>query len=285
MPMTEFAVVLGERRYIVERPWGRLPDGMQLAFVSDVAVDAAGNVYVVQRVDPPVIAFDASGDYRQAWGSGVIADAHGICVTPDDRLWIVDRDAHQILVFDTAGQLVFTLGERHRPRWQRPFNHPTDVAVGPDGDIFVSDGYGNSAVHRFGPDGTWRSSWGAPGTGPGHFSTPHAIWVTDDARVLVADRENNRIQVFSLNGDYLDEWPDHYHPMDIYVAPDGMVYITDQIPRLSLLTPGGVLVGRCRPVLYGAHGIWGDARGNLYLAEASPMNRLTRLVPAQTEHI
>ena len=93
--------------------------------------------------------------------------------------------------------------------------------------------------------------------------------------VLVADRENNRIQVFTGDGDYLASWGDHYHPMDIYVDADGLIYVTDQIPRLSLLAPDGRLVGRCRPVLYGAHGVWGDSRSNLYLAEASPMNRIT----------
>ena len=112
------------------------------------------------------------------------------------------------------------------------------------------------------------------------FTTPHAIWIDGEGRVLVADRENNRIQVFTPDGDYLAA-PGAITttPMDIYGGPDGQIYVTDQIPRLSLLAPDGSLVGRCRPVLYGAHGVWGDSRGNLYLAEASPTNRITRLEP------
>jgi peptidylglycine monooxygenase len=278
MTRTELVVILGDQRFAVERPWGRLPSGMQLRYVSDVAVDSRGCVYVAQRGEPPVVVLDPSGEYLRSWGTGVVADAHGIYVTADDRVLLVDRDAHQVLVCDTEGRLQLVLGERHRPRLQAPFNHPTDVAVSCDGDIYVSDGYGNSAVHRFSPDGEWISSWGEPGAGPGQFTTPHAIWVTDDDRVLVADRENNRVQVFNADGDYLSEWGDVYHPMDIWVDRAGMVYVTDQIPRLSLFTTDGQLAGRCRPVLYGAHGIWGDAQGNLFLAEASPMDRVTRLV-------
>ena len=129
-------------------------------------------------------------------------------------------------------QCSLVLGERHVPRLQAPFNHPTDVAVAPDGDIYVSDGYGNSAVHCFAPTGECRRTWGCPGTGPGEFSTPHAIWVDRSGRVLVADRENNRVQIFGREGEYLDEWGDFYHPMDIYEDDRGMVYVTDQTPQL-----------------------------------------------------
>ena len=123
-----------------------------------------------------------------------------------------------------------------------------------------------------------KGSWGGAGAGPGEFTTPHAVWIDQEGRVLVADRENNRVQVFTADGAYLAAWSDHYHPMDIYGDQDGLIYVTDQTPRLSALDRNGRLVGRCRPVLYGAHGVWGDSRGNLFLAEASPMNRITKLV-------
>jgi DNA-binding beta-propeller fold protein YncE len=270
-------VALGEQRYAVERPWGELPPGMALRGVSDLALDAQGHVYLFQRADPPLLIFDRQGSYLGGWGADLIADAHGIFCAPDGLLWLVDRDAHQVLVCDRDGRVQRTLGERHRPRLGAPFNHPTDVALGPDGSIYVADGYGNSAVHRFDAQGVWQASWGEPGAGAGQFTTPHAVRVLADGRVLVADRENNRVQVFSADGAYLSEWGDLYHPMDIYVDPAGMIYVTDQIPRLSMFSPDGTLVGRCRPVLYGAHGIWGDQEGNLFLAEAAPMDRMTKL--------
>ncbi len=276
--MTELVVDLGDDLFSVTRPWGELPPGMQLHDVSDVAVDSHDNVYVYQRGDPPIVVFDASGAYLRSFGSGIIADAHGIFITPDDRVLVADRDAHQVLGFNVRGALELVLGERHRPKLQAPFNHPADVATGPDGSIFVADGYGNSIVHRFSADGRWLQSWGQPGCGQGAFTTPHAIRVHPDGRVLVADRENNRVQIFTSEGEYLAEWRDFYHPMDIYVDSHGRTHVTDQIPRLSQVAVDGKLLGRCRPVLYAAHGIWGDSRGDLYLAEPAPMDRVTKLV-------
>jgi DNA-binding beta-propeller fold protein YncE len=277
--MSDLVVLLGDRRYAVVRPWGALPASITYGVVSHVAVDSRNNVYVFQRGEPPVVVFDPAGGYLRSWGSGLIADPHGIFITSDDLVLLVDRDGHRVMGFDTAGALRFALGDRERPRSQAPFNHPADVAAGPNGDIYVADGYANSAIHRFSPDGEWKQTWGSPGSGAGEFTTPHGIWITSEGRVLVADRENNRIQVFTAGGDYLAAWGDHYHPMDIYSDADGLIYVTDQIPRLSVLDPDGRLVGRCRPVLYGAHGLWGDARGNLYLAEAAPTNRITKLEP------
>jgi NHL repeat len=149
---------------------------------------------------------------------------------PDDRVLLCDRDAHQVLCFDLDGKLLLALGERHRPSFQAPFNHPADAATTLDGDIVVADGYANSLV-----------------------------------------------QVFSSSGEYLTSWGDFYHPMDIFIDRHRRTYVTDQIPRLSLLDADGTLIGRCRPVLYQPHGVWGDSAGNLYIAEPAPMNRLTRL--------
>jgi DNA-binding beta-propeller fold protein YncE len=274
---TDLIVALHDRRYRVERPWGNAPEGVTVDVVSQVAVDSNDNVYVAQRVDPPIVVFGSDGEYLRSWGTGVIADAHGIAITPDDLVLVVDRDAHQVLGFTPVGELHIELGERHSPSFQQPFNHPCDIAVASDGEFYICDGYANSVVHRFAADGSWTATWGEPGSGPGQFTTPHAIWVTSDDRVLVADRENNRIQVFDREGGYLKEWGDHYHPMDIYVDGDGLIYVTDQIPRLSQLDADGNLIGRCRPVLNGAHGVWGDSQGNLFLAESAPQNRVTKL--------
>lgn len=281
MAKTELVVVLGDRYYSVERPWGELPQGMKLDSLSNVAVDSQGRVYAFQRVAPPVVVFNPDGSYAGSWGSEHISDAHGIFIDKDDRVWLIDRDSHVVMAFTTEGKLLQTIGERNRPHLQRPFNHPADIAIAPNGDIYVADGYANSAVHYFSPDGAYRGSWGDPGKGPGQFTTPHAVWVDDQNRVLIADRENDRVQAFSLTGEFLADWGDFYHPMDIWVDQAGMVYITDQIPRLSMIDANGKLVGRCRPVLNGAHGIWGDAQGNIYLAEQVPEPRITRLTPME----
>lgn len=273
-------VALGSRRYRVERPWGDLPNGA----VTDVTVDARGHVYVLLRFDPiadatspRVIELAPDGRRLASWGGGLIDDSHMLAAGPDNRLYIVDRDAHEIIVCQRDGERVGGLGKRHNPL--EPFNHPTDVAIAPGGDIYVSDGYAGHRVHRFQSDGTLVQSWGELGSGPGQFLTPHAIWVMRDRRVVVADRENNRLQVFSPDGAHLASWTGFFKPMDIWGDERDNLYVTDQIPTLTQLAPDGRRIGRCRPVLNGAHGIWGDCRGNFYLAEVNP-SRITRLSPA-----
>ncbi len=273
----DLVVTLGGQNYAVECPWGRLPGDQVFGPVSQLAVDSHGRVYVFQRSNPPLLVFDRDGTLVDSWGEGEFSDAHGIFITRDDLVLLVDRDAHQILACELSGAVRFRLGQRHRPQFNAPFNHPTDIAQAPNGDYYVSDGYGNSQVHCFTADGTFRFSWGRPGDGPGEFTTPHAVWVDPAERVLVADRENNRVQLFDLEGRFLEAWPDFFHPMDIYADSDGNVFVTDQIPRLSMLSPDGALIGRCRPVRFGAHGVGGDADGNLYLAEAAPLDCISRL--------
>jgi DNA-binding beta-propeller fold protein YncE len=191
-----------------------------------------------------------------------------LTVAPDGRVFVVDRDAHEVIIVDPAGRRLGGLGRRHRPG--EPFNAPCDVAFGPDGSIYVADGYGNSLVHRFAADGRPLGRWGHPGAGPGEFTTPHAVWVLPDGRVAVADRENHRVQIFAPEGAYLSEIRDLHTPMDVHGEVAGRLYVTDQVPRLSLFAPDGALLGRCRPVLNGAHGMWRDPAGNILLAEGNP---------------
>jgi peptidylglycine monooxygenase len=274
-------VGLGGTRYRVERPWGDIPIGR--AQVSDVACDRWGHVFVLLRHDsyldpdlPAVIELAPDGQRLAAWGGAEIADGHMLTVAPDGRVFVVDRDAHQIVVFDSKGRREGALGERHGPG--TPLNHPSGVAVAPWGEIYVAGGYGATRVHHFGTDLSLLSAWGEPGTGPGEFSTPHGIWATSDGRILVTDRENDRVQAFSRAGRFLGAWTGFTRPMDVCTDSHGNILVSDQVPRLHMLSPEGEALGMCRPVLNGGHGIWHDGGGRIYLAELSP-SRLTRLVP------
>jgi DNA-binding beta-propeller fold protein YncE len=222
-------VALGQQRYRVERPWGDLPNGA--GRVTDVVCDDRGHVFVLLRgdsyvdpVQPTVIELSPDGTRVGAWGED-IADGHMLSIGPDFRIYVVDRDAHEIVVFDRTGRRTGGIGQRHQPN--APFNHPCDVAIAPSGDIYVADGYGASRVHRFNPNGDLIATWGESGDAPGHFTTPHGIWALQDGRVAVTDRENNRVQVFSAQGDLLAIWPDFYHPMDIFQDAAGRIYVTD----------------------------------------------------------
>jgi DNA-binding beta-propeller fold protein YncE len=272
-------VVIAGTGYGVLRDWAPLPPDIPPARISTVAVDSADRLYVLRRgSNPPVLVYSASGDFVGSFGDDTIFDAHGISIDARDRVFVVDRDAHQVLCFSTAGKVLFTLGDRHRPSWNAPFNHPTDVAVAPDGEIYVSDGYGNGNVHVFTADGTHRLSFGAVGRGAGEFMTPHALVIDRQGRVVVADRENNRVQLFDRDGKWLGEYGGLCRPMDLFERADGALLVTDVVPSVGAFAPDGTRIGRGRPSLNGAHGIAGDSRGNLYLAEIDP-NSITLLRP------
>lgn len=271
-------VILGEQRYVVERFWGRWPDNTTGGVFSMLAVDSSGAVYVARRQGAPVVVLEANGDYRGEWDIDGVTDPHGINIDCRDRVLLVDRDAHEIQIRSIDGTLLSTLGVRNRPRFQAPFNHPTSAFATVDGEIYVADGYGNSSLHRFAGDGTHIASWGTPGAGPGEFSTPHSVWVDQRDRVLVADRENNRICVYDREGNYRTSWTGFYHPMDITEDKHGGLYVSDQVPSVTRLDADGRFVGRCRPVWNVPHGLACAADGTIYFVEMQP-NSITVMRP------
>ena len=271
-------ITLAGRRYDVERDFGRLPAGMAPARVSQVAVNSEGRVHVLRRGDPPVLVFTSGGAFLRAYGEGLIFDSHGISIDAQDRAWVVDRDAHEVVVFDMSGEPALRLGERHEPRWAEPFNHPTRAAVAADGEIYVADGYGNARVHRFSPEGRWIASFGEVGHGPGQFMTPHSVIVDRADRVLICDRENDRVQAFDRAGRWLMDWRGLCRPMDLLERDDGVILVSDQVPSLTAFAPDGERLGRARPSLNGSHGVALAPDGAIYLAEIDPSS-VTKLNP------
>jgi peptidylglycine monooxygenase len=271
-------VCLGDRRYEVERPWIRLPPGTELKTASDVALDKTGRVYVLQREDPVILVFDRAGELVAEWRDKPMTDGHGIHVSDDGRVFAVDWDNHRIFVFGPDGEVLLCLGDARRPRFGAPFNHPAAVATTPNGDIFIADGYGNSHVHRFTREGRHIATFGSPGSGPAQFTTPHAILVDRQGRLLVTDRENHRVQILSQDGVYLGEIGDLYRPMAVAEGPDGLVYVSDQTPRLSVFDANGRLVGRCRTFGVYGHGVRVGSDGSIFIVEMLP-SQVTRLAP------
>ena len=263
------AVTIGTGRYVYEYygEWAQLPSGQVFEKPSAVAADSQDRVYVYQQKGPRVLVFNQDGSFVTAWQRRVedVLDAHLICVSPQDEVYLVERDAHQVLKYTVDGELLMTLGTRHQAAEQAPFNHPTSVAVAPSGDLYISDGYANSSVHRFSADGRHIASFGSPGSGRAQFRVPHSVAVSGDGRVFVADRENDRIQVFTGEGEYISEWPDFAKPMGLHIDSNQVVYITDQIPRLSILNVEGELLSRGRTFGWG-HNICTDSIGDIYIA-------------------
>jgi DNA-binding beta-propeller fold protein YncE len=282
-PLFEPLVVrLCNRLYEVHRPWAADHILTGRGHVSDVATDSKNRLYAFNRFDryadptgaPVVAVYELTGKLTRTLELPEISDGHGISIGPADEIILVDRDRHVVQILASNGSPKLALGERNRPG--SPFNHPTSAKIGPNGDIFVADGYGNSQIHRFSSDGRLIKSWGSPGTGPGEFSTPHCIAFTKNGQIVVCDRENNRVQMFDEDGKFIREICDLFHPMAVAVDSEGMILVSDQIPRLSMFTPEGRLIGRCRPALYGGHGMCLDSLGNIYLAELR-IDRISQL--------
>jgi DNA-binding beta-propeller fold protein YncE len=163
--------------------------------------------------------------------------------------------------------------------------------VAPNGDIWVSDGYRNARFHKFSADGQLLGSWGEPGNAkelrnsteqPGRFHTPHGIWVQDD-RVYVLDRENNRIQIYSTDGEFISMWTQLERPTDMYVDREGVAYISELEDHVSIRDLDGNVIGRFGSErsntpgkFWGPHAIWVDAVGDLYVGEVLEGRRLQK---------
>jgi DNA-binding beta-propeller fold protein YncE len=276
--------------------WGALPDGMSFVEATSVGVDANDDVYVFNRGKHPVIVFDRAGRFKRTWGENMFRRAHGITVGPDGTLWLTDDLHHTIRQFTTEGKCLLTIGDPDQPstlQGGKPFNRPTHVAISPKtGDVYVSDGYGNSRVHKYDPKGRHLLSWGEPGTDPGCFNLPHNIATDAAGLVYVADRENHRVQIFDPNGRYLAQWNNLHRPCGLAAdARLGDIFFVGELPthlavnkdvpnlgaRVSILSIKGQLLGRIggrfageKPGEFVApHGCAVDSHGDLYVAEVS----------------
>lgn len=270
-------VALGHHKYRIDRSWIAAGRDYGLTRLASLAFGADELLYVLRRERPYVIAFSTDGEPVASLDAVNAPDGHGIFPAPDGTLWIAARDDHCVVHVAADGTELARIGDRTRPTPFGPLGHPTRAVVAPDGEIYITDGYADAVVLRYDPDGALIGSWGAPGVEPGAFRTPHSLWVTHE-RVYVADRDNDRMQVFDRAGQLLAVWTDFLRPMDVWGDGDGQLFVTEQVPRLSLWSPDGTLLGRCRIPASASHGISGDTDGRLYVVEINT-DTITRLVP------
>jgi sugar lactone lactonase YvrE len=300
----------GRRAYREVEDWAQLPGGWTFCDVPGVTVGPDGRVYVLTRgncprsTDHPVIVLESDGTFVRSFGEGAITFAHAIAMGVDGLLYCVDVGDHRVQVFTPEGDLVRTIAGPVSPsdtgyttdfrtilRGAGPFNAPTKMVSAGNGDLYASDGYGNARVHHFTPMGELRKSWGEPGDAHGAFNIPHSVLVLPDERVLVCDRENSRIQVFDLDGRYLDEWTDLARPDDVCVDDAGTVFVAELGERAALFPFMPRPYGQDRPARVSVldldgkaqtrwgddpagtlefaapHGIAVDAHGSVYVTE------------------
>jgi sugar lactone lactonase YvrE len=285
--------------------WAKMPAGRTWGSTSAVEVDRDGrSIWVAERCGantcagsdlPAVLRFDPSGRLAASFGAGMFVFPHGICVDRDGSVWVTDargRDGkgHQVFKFSPDGKVLLALGKAGvAGEGPDVFNQPSDVAVAPNGDVFVADGHdesSNARIVKFSKDGRFIKAWGRHGKGPGEFEVPHGLAFDSRHRLFVADRGNNRIQIFDQDGKFLEEWKQFSRPSGIYIDKNDVIYVADSESN-SKTNPGwkrGIRIGSVKDgkvtafipdpepdpekvITSAAEGVAADAAGNVYGAE------------------
>jgi sugar lactone lactonase YvrE len=297
--------------YSLGMSWGKLPEGRMWGSTSAVDIDRDGkSIWVAERCganscegknDPSILKFDASGNLVKSFGAGMLLFPHGICVDKQGNIWVTDGHAKgdkgfQVFKFSPEGKVLMTLGKAGvAGDGPDTFTEPNDIAIAPNGDIFVADGHtpnkGNARVVKFTKDGKFIKQWGGHGSGPGQFEVPHALAFDSQGRLFVGDRANNRIQIFDQDGKFLAEWKQFSRPSGIYIDKNDIIYVTDSesTDRDGYgHNPGykrGIRIGSAKDGTVTAfipdpspgagatstsEGVAADAAGNVYGAEVGP---------------
>jgi DNA-binding beta-propeller fold protein YncE len=307
--------------------WAKLPNGRSWGSTSGVGIDPDGtSVWVAERCGafappslmkpgtsfacdgsnlPPILKFDASGALVKSFGAGLLLFPHGLTVDREGNVWVTDglgKDGkgHQVFKFSPDGKVLLMLGKAGvAGDGPDEFNAPSAVAVAPNGDIFVADGHGgktNARIVKFSKDGKFIKTWGKKGAGPGEIDIPHAVAMDSRGRLFLGDRQNNRIQIFDQDGNYLDQWSQFSRPTGVFIDRNDVIYVADsESESVAKNHDGwkrGIRIGRVSdgtvtafiPDLVekttgtsAAEGVAADANGNVFGAEVGP-KRLMKYV-------
>jgi hypothetical protein len=282
--------------------WPQKPAGVTWGAMASMTIDPSGNIWTFNRGKNPIQIFRPDGTFVRMWGEGgTFKNPHQLRFDKDGNLWAADNGYHTVRKFSPDGTVLLTLGTKdHSGEDQTHFNQPTDMAIAPSGDVFISDGYVNSRVVHYDKNGTFVKAWGKLGVGPGEFSLPHGIALDSHGRLYVVDRNNARVQVFEQSGKYVTEWRNIITPWAIWITPSDDIYVCGSSPSRWRETPSrGVQMngvpakdqmvvkfapdGRVKSIwmfplgpegrdtqpgeLNWVHGIAVDARGDLYLGD------------------
>ncbi len=275
---------LGQPHHEVVPDWPQLPEGHVLGLCAGVGVDAQNRVFVFHRsgrkwsnpfpketiAEPTFSVFEgATGRLLFSWGADRFIMPHGLTVDSEGMLWLTDVGLHQVFRCTPEGRVLLTLGEAQVPGTDAThFNLPTDVAVLPDGSFYVSDGYENTRVMKFTAAGKFDFQWGTKGKGDGEFNLPHGIAVDYQGRVIVCDRENERLQVFDAKGAFIAAWksPALGKPYGVAVTADGHIHVIDGgSPSLRREERGKALELDAQGSIIESYGRFGSAPGEFQL--------------------
>lgn len=266
----------------------QLPEGINFGPCSAVAVRANGNILVFSRSEHALMEFNPEGMYLKTMCRGMFDNPHGLKLDPEGNIWATDTVGHIVVKMNSEGRIRMVLGVKgratdwHQAGHLRCFNEPNDIAFGPKGEVYVTQGHGKgeSRVIKFDADGNFLTTWGGEGKGPGEFNQPHAVLVDTQGLVYIADRSNQRLQVFDGEGKFLREKSHPGTPCGLALCSDskhimmahghaGRIMKLDMDLNLLAAT-GGQGKG---PNRYGeAHYLALDADDNIYVADSLNWN-------------
>ena len=288
--------------------WARLPSGRTWGAPTGVEMDPdQESLWVLERCGdysgpgcaesdlPAILKFDSSGTLVQSFGAGMFVFPHGLAVDHEGNVYVTDgrgdsERGHTVSKFNPDGELVLTLGQPGvAGEGPNTFNRPSDVAIAPNGDIFVADGHTgmdtNMRIVKFSKDGTFIKEWGEKGAAPGELDGAHGLAFDSRGRLFVADRGNQRIQIFDQDGGFIDAWTQFGTPSGLFITPDDMLYVADFAEgiRIGSAKDGSVSAFIMAPVpetgtARVAETVAVDAQGNLYGGENAGM-KLMKFAP------
>jgi DNA-binding beta-propeller fold protein YncE len=262
--------------------WGNLPTGLQWEAASQISTTPDGQIVVLRRANPFFVVLTPAGDVVRTWGENLFKVAHGLRIDRKGFLWVTDNAENFVQKYSPDGKLLLTLGQRGTAGGndsKTAFDGPADVFVLPDGDVLVADGYRNSRIVRFASDGTFKSIiGGTKGSEPGQFNVPHAVVADSKGRIIVADAENSRIQVFDPSGKFLEQWTDFTAKPrgSMFITADDTLYVSHVDSESISIMKNGKVVERVTGVGGRPHGVTLDAQGNLYVA--NPASRSVKKI-------
>lgn len=217
--------------YEVDPKWPQKPPEFQWKDMPGIAVDQQDQVWIFTRSKPPIQVYTADGKFVKAWGDDTIGNAHHLKIDRDGNLWVSDIGLHVIRKFSPNGEILLTAGVPGEPGADETrFNRPTDVAVAPSGELFVSDGYRNNRIVHLDAKGKFVKQWGQMGVGPNDFSLPHAIAMDSRGRLYIADRNNVRVQIYDQSGKLLDSWRDVIVPWGFWITAKDEIWVCGSSP-------------------------------------------------------
>jgi len=295
-----------DHKYKVIEDWGKLPEGISYGYTHGVVADRSDNIYIFNMSRNAVIVFDSEGNYIRSFGEQFVNGAHGFLLNEENSeefLYATDYIRGLVVKMTLEGKELLTIGTPDLPKVYDETKKylPTDIAVSPNGDIYTADGYGQSYIHQYDSKGQYIRSWGGYGSEPGQFIQPHGISVDtrrDEPEIYVADRGNNRIQVFSLDGQYKRLIKGNMNLPCSFFFHNNEMYVPDLYSRVSIFDENDELITHLgedpdaikqhgwpnlpesyfKPDKFSSpHGVCVDSNDSVYVVEWTEMGRVTKL--------